>query len=121
MKEPTPQLKAIITELVEICCDNMQAETSLDEKRVQQLVEALKVNGWERHSADQPPLATQLEQRTMAECADDAMHHTERVKAAAEAIGRMYQQAAKNVVVPDQTQSAAEDNDLQASPPRSTS
>jgi hypothetical protein len=59
----TPQIDAILRDLAEMCTASIRDDEPFDDERAQQLVESLKINGWDRHSNKQKPLRDQIRDR----------------------------------------------------------
>ena len=52
----------------------MSAGNTFDHDELKPLIASLSTNGWDRHSADLPPLSTVVEIRTRERCQEPAMH-----------------------------------------------
>jgi hypothetical protein len=59
----TPQIEAILNDLAELCVARIRDDEPFDDGRAKQLVESLKINGWDRHAKEQKPLRDQLRDR----------------------------------------------------------
>ncbi len=89
----TPEIDAILSELTELCCNALTASDELDHARVDELVESLSTNGWERHRGDAAPLSSILKDRIKGACSDPALHRG----AALDGLVSSVQQAYRNV------------------------
>ncbi|SRR6056297_312147 len=118
MSEKPRPINDILQALAELCRDALREKITLNQDRVDALVQALVTNGWERHNQGKSPLKTQLEERVKELDQEAAMHHPEQLTAFATKIEKAYQQRNQfEASTPKEERPLSQRNDLQSKPP----
>lgn len=116
----TPQIEAILHELAEMCTATVNENESFDAERAEQLVESLKINGWDRHTDKQKPLRDQLRDRVM-EALENAHPRRSELDGLLGQIQRMYGASHQfETKLPVEERRPGQDPHNQAQSPRTT-
>ncbi|TWU01737.1 hypothetical protein [Neorhodopirellula pilleata] len=108
----TPQIEATLSDLTTMYCKALATGEILDTERVDALVKNLSTNGWKRHSQDQAPLSTQIEERVKRQCPEPSMHRGAAIGGWMKQLDQAYANASRY-----EASSPADENQDQPMPP----
>lgn len=116
----TPEIEAILNDLTDLCVDASSGDSTLNNARIDALVAALAMNGWERKSGDSAPLSVVLRKR-IDQLAPTTSKHAEMLEGILTQVQKAYDHEVRfRTSVPETDRPAADRNDNQASPPLTT-
>ncbi len=117
----TPQIDAILRDLTDLCVASIRDNEAFNDDRAKQLVESLKINGWDRHAAKQKPLRDQLRDRVFNALPDNTHPRRSELDGLLSHIQGMYKSVNQyETRLPVEDQRPGKDPHNQAAPPRTT-
>jgi hypothetical protein len=117
----TPQIEAILNDLAELCVTRIRDDEPFNDGRAKQLVQSLKINGWDRHAKEQKPLRDQLRDRVFEALPDTTHPRRSELDGLLSQIQDMYGSVNQfETKLPASEQRPGKDPHDQAQPPRTT-
>jgi hypothetical protein len=121
MMDTTPEIEAILHDLADLCMQATNGESASSSDRMDSLVNALAMNGWERKSVETEPLSVHLRKRVEDATPTRPTYHAEQLEGVLQKIQKSYDHAVRyRTSVPEDQRPAGKKAQDQASSPVTT-